>query len=463
MLSDVTSAYLDQCRVSPRLREVTAHAPFPALFRTAYGDRLAHRPWFAERAPVLRFAADLSAFLGLLVSLPQRLFGGDLSRYCSALGIDRRRARLMCRLVSPSPSTYARPDVYFDGTDFRLLECNVCSALGGLDHAVVNAALLEVAEFREFADEWQLDYTDTASRFARALHEIADPVAGSGRPVVAMVEWKGGMRAYLQRMRFFQEVMGRAGLDIRLAEIDQLTLRAGKLFLDGTAIDMVLRYFSVDEICSDPAGEAAVDPVARAHEAGRTVLHTPLESYLFSNKGCLALLSDPQWRYGFTTGEAALIDRVLPWTRMLTAGLVPYVQANRESLILKPQSGFAGLGTVPGWATPPAQWEDTVRSLAGHGYIVQEKVSPQAEPVLSPVTGEPEDWIPAWSFFFTGEGYAGSSFVRAIPAGGGPIISPSTQPPMRTTSLFIRPGGAPAPAPAPAELRKESSCHERAS
>ena len=149
MLNSVTQRYVDECRADgSALRDVVRRAPYPARFSEAYGGRMVDRPWFADEARLQRFADDLDAFLTLLLSLPRRLFDGDLRRYCAALGLDERRANLMSRHASDLPARYARPDAYDDGTSFKLLEFNICSALGGLDHAVINQSLLEVDEFR---------------------------------------------------------------------------------------------------------------------------------------------------------------------------------------------------------------------------------------------------------------------------------------------------------------------------
>lgn len=448
MVNSVTREYLDEClSEASGLRDVVRRAPIPASFREVYGNRFADRPWFAEKSQLQSFADDLDTFIELLLSLPRRLFGGDLGKYCEALGVDDRRARIMCRNASGRPPRYARPDLYFDGTGFKLLEFNICSALGGLDQATINSALLAMPEFREFAEGHKLEYTDTAAEFARALHKVADPVAGGDRPVVAMVEWKDGLATYGKRMQVFREVMGRAALDVRPAEVGSLTEKGGKLFMDdGTPVDMVLRYFMLDEICSDPAGEEAIEPILRANDAGKTVLFTTLETYLYSNKGCLSMLSDPRYRPAFSAGESALIDRVLPWTRYVTPGqaeaagqtvdLLDYTLSSRESLLLKPLGGHAGAGVVAGWESTDAQWRQAVSDVTDSGYIVQHRVVPQAEPVCDPESGRLRDWIAAWTCFFTDEGYAGSSFIRTIPAGGSWIISPSTKPGMRTTGLF---------------------------
>ena len=68
---------------------------------------------------------------------------------------------------------------------------------------------------------------------------------------------------------------------------------------------------------------------------------------------------------------------------------------------------------------------------------MQQRVVPQPEPVCDPDTGAVHDWIPVWCFFLTEEGYAGSSFLRAIPADAGAVISAELR--ARTTSVFTFP------------------------
>jgi len=446
----VTERYIEECLAenSP-LRTAVRQAKFPDAFLGAYGSRLAARPWFIAESDLREFADDLMEFFDLLVSVPQRLFDGDLRRYCAALGIDDRRAALMCRGSTGRPARYGRADVYRDAHSFRLLEFNIGSELGGADRAVMNHALLGVDEFRSFAEEHRLSFMDTGVEVANALRTIVAPVSGDREPVVAMLEGPGGLAKYGNLATAFQEVMKFAGLDVRLGEAQDVTNRNGKIHLDGTPIDMVLRYFSVDQICADPNGEAVLEPFLRAHDAGTTVLYTGMDSGLFANKGALAFLSDPCSRAVFSAAELALIDRVLPWTRALVSGptqmndetvdLLDYCRANRDRLILKPRAGFGGVGTVVGWESTDREWSHALVSCADQAYIVQQKVDPQPEPVCDPETGEVDNWIAAWSFFLTEEGYAGSSHIRSIRYGAGSIIGQSAYPPPRTTGVFSFP------------------------
>lgn len=443
MTDRVTESYIRECLAagSP-LRHATTAATYLPVFHASCGTRMLSRPFFIDEAEIRGFAGDVTGLFDLLVSLPQRLFDGDIDRYCAALGIDARQARLMRRFGGGRPSLYGRADLYHDGSSFKLLEFNVGSELGGTDRAEINRALLEVDAFRRFATEHRLDYVHTGQRIARMLRTAAVPVTGGADPVVALVEGNGGLAPYLHLVRSFQEMMRTLGVEVVIGEIGQIRRRSGRLYLHGRPIDVVLRYFSADQIVDDPDGEREAEVVFRAHEDGEVVLWTTMESSLFANKGCLALLSEWRWRGAFSVAEAALLDRVLPWTRTLgadaPAGLLEHCMDNREQLILKPRADFAGAGIVVGWETSEQEWKDALASCRERGYVVQERVCPRPEPVVDPQTGLVEDWLATWDVFLTPEGYAGSH-IRALPAGDSAVIGMGANPRARTTGVFNYP------------------------
>lgn len=121
----------------------------------------------------------------------------------------------------------------------------------------------------------------------------------------------------------------------------------------------------------DPEGEKVVEPVLRAHEEGRGVLCTTFQSALFSNKGCLAMLSDEESRRSFTPAERGLIDRVLPWTRELAPAVVEYRREHQRRLIVKPRAGFAGTDVHAGWEVGERRWSELLSERVGRGFVAQ--------------------------------------------------------------------------------------------
>lgn len=443
MTDFVTESYNDRCLAGDRgLLDAMSDAKgrFPEAFLASCGERLLPRPFFIDEAEILGFTDDLVALFDLLVELPRRLFDGDVGRYAAALGIDERRLAVMTRL-NGRPTLYGRADLYHDGTSFRLLELNLGSELGGTDRAEISRRLMEVEAFRAFADEHDLGYVHTGRRVADALRKAAEPLTGGADPVVAFVESDGGLPEYMHLVLSFQEMMRGLGIEVVLGEVSQIESRGDRLHLHGRPVDVVLRYFTANDVVADPDGERVVEPIFRAHEEGSVILWTTMQSALHTNKGCLAVLSDPRWRDAFTERERALVDRVVPWTRTLsdaeddTGDLLEYCRANREQLIIKPRAGFGGKGIVVGWQTPRDEWNAALLECRDDDYIVQRRVAPRTEPVVDPQTGVVENWIAAWDAFLTPDGYAGSH-IRALPQGEGAVVGMGASAKCRTTGVF---------------------------
>lgn len=435
MSNRVTDQYLKSATLARAGREIV----LPPAYAESYEGALLDRPMFAAESEIATFADDLASLFGLLVSLPERLFDGDLERYCAAIGMDPRLSRLMRRGGDVAPPMYARADAYHDGTAFRLLEFNVGSELGGIDAAQINRAYLNVPAFNGFRRRHRLGYLDTSVRVADALRTAATAVTGGGDAVVALIESPGGIAGHESLFMAMREAMRINGIELLLGEIHQLRERNGKLVLRDVPLDVVLRYFVVGELVDHPAGLEAVD---RVLSADKTVLFTPLSSGMFASKGSLGLMHDPRTRASYTAAEAALVDRIVPWTRSLSrAGdrdeLVERCRAQRETLVLKPGVGYGGVGAVVGHAVSDERWRTALAEAAGTDHVVQRLVRAVPEEVVNPDTGGVEQWITNWGVFVDNAGYAGS-FGRALKVHDGPVVSGGHG--ARTTCVFTDPG-----------------------
>ncbi|MER5208353.1 hypothetical protein [Streptomyces sp. NPDC002825] len=445
-MTELSRIYVDEClRGDGGLATAVARAELPPAFEAAWRPYLLPRPWFVSASETAAFGRDLESLFDLLLSLPERLFDGDVERYAAELGLEPPLVALLRRAGSGVPTKLGRADAYHDGTGFKLLELNLGSEVGGLDLAVFNQSLLRVPEFAGFAREHGLDHVDIAARMAAVLRDRARPaLSGSAEPVIGLIEGRGGVAAYGPLMRSAQEAMAEQGLDLRVGEIGDVRARAdGKLTLDGTPLDLVLRNFAASQLLDDPEGPEVAEPFFRAHEAGRTVLFTSLESGLYSHKGALALLSDPRLAEAFDAGERALVERVLPWSRSLRASgpaeLIDLCRERRERLILKPGAGYGGLDTFVGWECTDAEWAKALDlAVERGGYMAQERVVARPEPVYDPETGTVDDRIAALGFFLTDDGYAGAH-ARVNRADGGAIVGLSSNPGTRMVGVFTHP------------------------
>ena len=67
--------------------------------------------------------------------------------------------------------------------------------------------------------------------------------------------------------------------------------------------------------------------------------------------------------------------------------LLPFIAANRERLVLKPNDEYGGKGIVLGWTVDDDAWQQAIRTALAEPYIVQERVEVPSEPWPAMVDG----------------------------------------------------------------------------
>jgi hypothetical protein len=440
--NQVTEAYLAAFTApGSELRHARANLDISETKRAAW-PRLLPRPIFVDEAVYRAFGRDLVTIYELVTSLPQRCFDGDFQRFRAALGIDEQRGAKMCRLLGDgAPPLYGRGDVYYNGSSFKLLEYNIGSALGGLDMVgTLPKAYLKNPAFAEFAAANGLGFLDMGGHLAQALRDAGKAI-GAGEPVVAILEGPGGNAVYGHQRRAIMELLAEQGMHCLVGEIGDLEFRAGKPYLDGTGVDVILRYYGLEEMLAHPDCDALLEPVFRAHEDGTVVVWTPTN--VFGNKGTLAMLSEnAEDTSMFSAQERAVIERVLPWSRMLgrpgadsDARFIEECMQRKEQLVFKPAGLFGGEGVLIGREVDDSSWRAALVASTQAGCLVQEVVQPNREPVIDPDTGEHSEWYALWAAFMTPAGLSGAG-VRAIPPGGTTVITMINNSTVRNTCIF---------------------------
>jgi hypothetical protein len=387
----------------------------------AYGDAYVTRPAFLEGDQVRGLESDLARLFALLTSLPRRLFGGDLRALGRAAGMSPYQIDAVERTAEDLPLSLGRADLYADGDGFRLLEFNIVSAVGGLEIPELNRVLLRHPALAEFIAESGLDYVDTLACVAEVIKAECEGVDAGSTPVVVITDTPGNFAPFDERFRFMAKIWSGMGLNAIACPLDRFEERSGNLFAEGRKVDVVYRYFLMEDLL-DPDSQRLIEPVLRAAEKGNISLISRMDAELYGSKAMLALLSEAASRSALTAEETELVDRVLPWTRVLRQGpstadsvtvdLIRYAQANQSALVLKPSLMHGGIGVVPGWTVSPQRWRECLRSCDGGPYVLQRRVYPVTESF--PVAGKPgivEPLALNWGVFLVRGAYAGA-FVR---------------------------------------------------
>jgi hypothetical protein len=384
----------------------------------AYGDRYLTRPAFLEADRMHDLESDLARLFALLTSLPRRMFDGDLSALGRVAGMTPYQIDAVERTAEDPPLSLGRADLYTAADGFRLLEFNIVSAVGGLEIAELNRVLLRHPALVQFAAEAGLHYFDTMASIAEVIKAECERGGAGSTPVVVITDTPGNFAPFEKRFQYMARIWSGMGLDGIACPLDRFEERSGRLFAEGRKVDVVYRYFLMEDLL-DPDSQRLIEPVLRVAEKGNVGLLSRMDAELYGSKAMLALLSDDANRPAFSAEEEELIDRLLPWTRMLREGpstadgaemdLMDYAQASQDILVLKPTLMHGGIGVVPGWTVSPRQWQKTLRTCAGGPYVLQRRVRPVTESF--PVAGKPgivEPFALNWGVFLVGGRYAGT-------------------------------------------------------
>ncbi|HEY1620228.1 MAG TPA: hypothetical protein VGG25_21575 [Streptosporangiaceae bacterium] len=427
----ITERFLARWADQPpdRLRDLAGQVGRPLSF----GSRFLTRPAFLEAEEARRVAADSSALLDLLFTLPGRLFGGDLTAMAAAVGLAPVQAEAVVRTAAEHPVRLARADLYHDGEGFRLLEYNVSSALGGWDISILNRCLLRDPGLASFAGEEGLTFPDTVAAFAGVILAECAGLDCPSRPVVALADWPSSYPTFGPSLDSMARSLEPFGLEAYGCHAGQLTTRNGHLYLGGRHVDAVYRFIPLSDLLDGPDAPAVAEPMIAAAERGTAHMITGFSAGLFASKGCLALLSDDGHREIFSPAERDLIDRFIPWTRTLRPGpaqvggqrvdLVDYVLDSQADLILKPAQLYGGAGVLPGWRVSHRAWAKAVRAGLGGRVVVQRRVRPATERFPDPAApGGASEQALNWGVIIAGPGYAGT-VVRGMPGSDVGVIN----------------------------------------
>jgi hypothetical protein len=260
---------------------------------------------------------------------------------------------------------------------------------------------------------------------------------GRELPTVAIVDWQGLPTQH--EFILFQEYFAGHGIRSVIVAPDAMTYEGGVLYADGVAVDFVYKRILTHELLARYGVE---HPIIYAVRDRAVCMMNRFSCKLLHKKASLAVLSDERNAHLFSKDEQAAIQRHIPWTRRVEerttlfdgaeVDLLPFVLANQERLVLKPNDEYGGKGVVLGWDASEAEWQQAVDEALRQPAVVQLRVPLGYEdyPVVLPGGGfdvQPRlvDFDP---FIFDGH-YAGGCLTRLsaggllnVTAGGGTTV-----------------------------------------
>lgn len=204
-------------------------------------------------------------------------------------------------------------------------------------------------------------------------------------PRVAILDWRDAPT--FAELVLFYDYFRAMGVEARIVDPRDLEYDGGKLRSGEFHATLVYRRVAAGEL----SARCGLDhPLFRAARDGAACVVNPFRGLLLGKKATVAVLSDERNAALFTAHQRDLIAAHVPWTRVVEdrrtsidgaeVELIPYVLANRETLVLRPNDTLGAEGTVSGWKVDQAAWEAAVHRALEAPFVVQRKVGLPREP-----------------------------------------------------------------------------------
>ena len=362
--------------------------------RLRFGDRVLCpflRPFFLTAADEAR----VTRVVEMLWTLGERVALAAVQQPAMLADLALSDEEIRLARIEPgyaTTSTAARADAFILPDSLQFAEYNAESPAGlaysqGL--AELFGELPLMARFRE----------RFTARLYTPVHAILDALLGSyhewggtaSPPQIAIVDWRD-VPTYTE-FELLRDAFNARGVPTIICDPRDLSFaggRSGRLSANGLRIDLVYRRVLINDIVARPDDcRALVD----AYASRAVCVANTLRCKIPHKKAFFAILTDGRHAQLFSPEEREMIRCHIPWTVLVEDGqvvrdgttidLVPYLRANRERLVVKPNDEYGGTGVTLGWESSESEWDAAIaRALAERqrGWVAQEKIHVRREP-----------------------------------------------------------------------------------
>jgi hypothetical protein len=396
------------------------------------------QPWplFIERGAVSELERVSLGLDRLVKSVPERFFGNDPTLLASFYGSATPEvAELVIAEPNGVEGAISRGDFLEGPEGLQCLEINSGSYIGGWQLQALEDLYLNCPVIARFlaAEGLRASHRNTIRlMFRHIIREtlrmglVKDGILNLAMIIHPHYPIQVAIHSSERYNREYRAALAeeRPGLDgeVILCGYADLTDERRGLSFQGERVHAVLDQHNGQH---DSRG-------FRHFKAGTVNLYSGPITRLLSDKRNLALLSENATSHDLTAEERELLERHLPWTRLVRDTTTSYrgrrvrlpelLAESRERFVLKKASSLGGKDVHLGRSRSQAEWEALLReALADPGWIAQELV--EVRPALFLDVDDrvvPHDLV--WGLFAFGDTFGGA-FLRLQPCDRGGVVN----------------------------------------
>ena len=378
----------------------------------------------------------LDQLIGLIRSIPRRLFDNDPKKLMQAYPFPTEEAAAdVLREPQGATGRMSRSDLVWAPDGWKLLEVNSSALVAGVDLCFVAQKLVGEPILTDFLNQHGLTAQVPNIEDLYFIHMVEETlkfVEGREGGQLNVGVWLDDAPeldpqpealnpGFGERLGQYKE--GHTGHYFMFSTADQLEVRDKDLYFMGHRIHLLIRmpFYNAPKF------------VVEAFKHRRIQWFGLPMDMLLSDKRNLGLLSangdNPDL---FNAEERSLIERHIPWSRLLVPGpntwrgekissLVDLVIEKREQMMLKPFIGHAGKDVYAGAATEPDTWKQMVEEAAEKGGVLAQEMI-ESRPFLWHYRDQGMTECRAvWGVFRFGE-QDGGTIMRNVPMANPPGV-----------------------------------------
>ena len=278
----------------------------------------------------------------------------------------------------------ARLDSFFtrhlDGNyTLNFIEFNGESPAGMAYNDVMAELFLELPIMQRFQERFPVQTLAVRPHALEALLRIYYQWRGNRNklPDMAIVDFRGVPTT--SEFKLFATYFAQHGIKSVICDPDEMEFRNGQMYAAGQPVDFVYKRVLASELVQKYGSN---HPIIDAVRAGAVCMANPFNCKLLHKKASFAFVSDERNAHLFTAEEQDAVRQHIPWTRIVeerntigpdgaTLDLVPWISANKEQLVLKPNDEYGGKGVLIGWETEQTIWDSALQTALHEPSIVQ--------------------------------------------------------------------------------------------
>jgi len=282
-------------------------------------------------------------------------------------------------------STASRVDAFLLPESLKFTEYNGESPAGSGYSETLAGIFRELPVMKQFEKKFEVhSYPLSAKLLDALIGTYRDWGGKTNRPQMLITDWKE-VPTWTE-FQILKERFEALRVPVALADPRELDWDGKKLTAKGKKIDLVYRRVLINDIVARPK---ECEPLLKAYEAQAVCVANNFRCKIPHVKAFFAVLTEAKNARLFSSEEREVIERHVPWTRVVEdvrtdyagkpIGLLEHIRKHQNDLVLKPSDEYGGTGVTLGWETDAQAWEKAIQAALpgkdGGCWIVQEKIA----------------------------------------------------------------------------------------